>query len=524
MIRRSGRRGQNSRSFNATTTAYNFGSNNAAFATNTAQTVLILMRPTGAGENNAGYVFARLSGASTDGMRFIVSHNSGNPTMTWGQGSVTASAPNVVTNTGFVTYGDWMWAAGTFDGSITGANMHLYRAGLYDPLSECTYASQTDGSGAIDTANGLNLYVGNRQGTDRTFNGDIAMVAWWGAELTLDELEEAKQFGPGGVRRADLKLLWADGFDYASGREATVTGAAAGRPVKYAINPPKQVVFPGFAVAGSTAYALDAQPASFTITGTAAGLVPARVLDAQPAAYTITGTAAGLVPAYALDAQPAAYTITGFDADLVHTVTGAYALDAQPASFAITAADAGLIAGRNINAAPAAYTITAADADLVKTAATAYALNAEPYSMTITAFDATLFTDAASAAVESVTGGWPTREEYERHQRQVKKGKKARKEPEIDEKSSEKAPEQVKSVIPEERKPELRGLIERISEQYRGAPIERQTAKALKRVHTDLDYDILPSEVPAYEGFITESLRKKEEERIIVQIMIQLMA
>lgn len=521
MIRRRGRRGQTSRSFNATTTAYNFGSNNANYNTSTAQTVLILMRPVGAGESNAGYVLARLSAASTDGMRFIVSHNSGNPTMTWGQGSVTASAPNVVTNTGFVTYGKWMWAGATFDGSVTGANMHLYSAGLSDSLAECTYASTTDGSGSIDNGNGLNLYIGNRQGTDRTFNGDIAMVAWWDVVLTLDELEKAKRFGPLTVRRSRLRLMWADGVDYANFREATVTGAASGQPVKYAISSDRNMVFPAFPVAGG-AFFIDAQPATFSVTGAAAGLVAARYIDAQPATFSIAAADAGLYAARNINAQPASYTINGIDADLVYTpATGSFFIDAQPASFSITGANAGLIAARHIDAQPASLTVTGVQADLVKQSATAYFINAEPYSMTITAFDATLFTNSAQAAAASVTGGWPTREEYERYNKKVKK---ARKEPEKSVDRPKEPEKALEPTIPEARKIELKGLVERVSEQYRGSPIERQTAKALKQVHTDLEYDILPSEVPVYEGFIAETLRKREEERIIVQMIVQLLS
>jgi hypothetical protein len=123
-------------------------------------------------------------------------------------------------------------------------------------------------------------------------------------------------------------------------------------------------------------YELNAEPATFAVTGFDAGLLATRLLDAQPATFTITGTAASLVRDYELNAEPGAFTVTGVDAtfeyvtvaappntviraneahtprltERVSQIIGAleaaaltnYELDAQPGSFTVTGLDAGL--------------------------------------------------------------------------------------------------------------------------------------------------------------------------------------
>ena len=235
MIFRPARAAHETRNFNATTSTYDYGSNDTAFDSAGPQTVLCLIRPTGAGEGNFGYVLSRVPSASTDGMRLFINHNSGSPTISYGQGStVTANAPLRVSSTGIITYGAWRWMAATFDGSLNATGIKIFSSDLIEALTEATYGTTTNGSGALRANSGQSVHVGNRTGTDRTFAGDIALVAWWSVELSPTELERARRDGPLSVRQKDLVLLWAGGQDM-MGRNPVPTAATGGQPIRYPI-------------------------------------------------------------------------------------------------------------------------------------------------------------------------------------------------------------------------------------------------------------------------------------------------
>jgi uncharacterized surface anchored protein len=152
----------------------------------------------------------------------------------------------------------------------------------------------------------------------------------------------------------------------------TVTGLDAGLeyglawdkvvvPV-YAITTPQIIygsrLFSGVEVSG--AYELNAEPGSFTVTGTDAGLLAARLLDAQPAAFTITGVAATLLAARVLSADPGSFVITGFAANVARELS----LDAAPGGYVLTGTAAGLLATRVLSADVGVYAVTGVAATL----------------------------------------------------------------------------------------------------------------------------------------------------------------
>lgn len=226
------------------------------------------------------------------------------------------------------------------------------------------------------------------------------------------------------VEEADYKEQAADSF--------TVTwstlDAAAIKYFWYGVGPN----------AGAAAFALDAQPGAFTLSGIAIGALASRIVDAQAGAYSLSGVAAGVLAGRMVDAatgayiltgvaaslqagralslDPGAYTLTGSVADLIASSVGAFELSADPGVYALTGVNAAILADRMIDAAlgvyqltgaeasvvaqrmiaadPGAYVLSGVDAELVfSPVAGAFVLNAEPGSYLITGIDAALAKD-----------------------------------------------------------------------------------------------------------------------------------
>jgi hypothetical protein len=143
----------------------------------------------------------------------------------------------------------------------------------------------------------------------------------------------------------------------------------------------------------AAAYEIDAQPGSFAVTGSAAGLVAARVVAATAGSYALTGSDAGLVYGviYLLDAQPASFTVNGVAAGLV----AARVLSATPATFAVTGSQAGLVADRVLSGDPGSYTVTGSQAGLVASRV----LSGDPGSYVVTGALAGLIPPGGEAGV-----------------------------------------------------------------------------------------------------------------------------
>ena len=159
----------------------------------------------------------------------------------------------------------------------------------------------------------------------------------------------------------------------------------------------------GFNSAIPVGRVIAANPGAYAITGIPAGVIVDRVIDAAPASFSITGIAAGILAGRALSAAPGALVITGAAADLVYTVTGAYSLNADPGVFSVTGATAGTIAGRVIDALAGGYAVTGLSASIVA----GRALSADPAAYTITGATAGVLAGrviAAEPGVYTVTG------------------------------------------------------------------------------------------------------------------------
>lgn len=254
--------------FNATTSDINFGL--ATSQDLAAQTCLAYVYGLGAGEGNNGYIFAKVASASTDDVRFFVAHNSGSPQLTFGSGSGgVASQPNRTAASNSFVYNQWAHVAATWQASLTASTIHLYQGFNGAPLSEPSYAATNDGSGVLRTGIGNNLHVGNRENTDRTWNGTIAYVARWNRILALPELRQAQQYGPLTVPNG-LVLCWSGYRDYGPYglRPSSTTALALGQyPYNrvLGLRYDGKAVFFDMAVAGRTARNTRAQPLGLNV-------------------------------------------------------------------------------------------------------------------------------------------------------------------------------------------------------------------------------------------------------------------
>ena len=115
-----------------------------------------------------------------------------------------------------------------------------------------------------------------------------------------------------------------------------------------------------FAEAGAAAHTLNADPGTYTLTGSAATLAPARRLTADPGTYTATGSAAALSRTRALTVAPGTYALTGASAALLATRL----LSADPATYALTGSAASLARGAKVAADPGTYALTGSAATL----------------------------------------------------------------------------------------------------------------------------------------------------------------
>lgn len=111
-----------------------------------------------------------------------------------------------------------------------------------------------------------------------------------------------------------------------------------------------------FIPSGVTLYTLTADPGTYDITGSAAGLKSGRVVGATAGSYAITGTNQTLHLNRSLPAGvgTGSYVITGSAA----TLNEGHKLQAAAGSYVITGANAGIGTGYRVGAGSGTYTIT----------------------------------------------------------------------------------------------------------------------------------------------------------------------
>lgn len=126
--------------------------------------------------------------------------------------------------------------------------------------------------------------------------------------------------------------------------------------------------------------AVNAQPGSHAVTGAQAGFLLDRIFTLDPATYALTGTAANPIAARLFTASPGTYTLTGIQA----TPTVELVFSADPGAFTVTGSATGLLADRLIGATPGTFTVTGEDAELLFEQPGAFELNAETGTYTVT--------------------------------------------------------------------------------------------------------------------------------------------
>lgn len=192
--------------FNATTSDISFGAN--ASQAPLAQTVLALFYATGSGEGGTGYVMSRTPVSSVNGPRMSILDNTAAPQIFFGGHSTgNAGQPSFTGNANTITYGKWHHCAATWDGTLTGSTGVLAYVGIEGKALALVAGTTANGTTAADAGSANALHVGNRGGTDRTFNGDIAYVAQWNRVLSLDEMLRAQFQGPLSVK-GGLTFFW----------------------------------------------------------------------------------------------------------------------------------------------------------------------------------------------------------------------------------------------------------------------------------------------------------------------------
>lgn len=202
-----------------------------------------------------------------------------------------------------------------------------------------------------------------------TLSGSEADAITNYTDLRLEFVTSASGGSPanrrgGAVSWAELEVPSAPLVLTADPGSFSLTGTAAGvRLNREVAADPGSVVITGTDATltiESGGITLVADPGSVAITGTAAGLLVNREVAADPGAVAITGTAAGLLVNRRLAADPGSVGISGQSAGLYRVLD----LAADPGSLALVGTAAVLLWHRRVAADPGSLVITGTAAGL----------------------------------------------------------------------------------------------------------------------------------------------------------------
>lgn len=133
-----------------------------------------------------------------------------------------------------LTTNAWQLLCATYN-SANGAGLvaHLYRGTLSALATEVSYATQTDGSGAVTDDSARDLVIGNYTGANLALQGRCAIAAVFAVELSLADIQ-SWQRRPRKTVGANVAKMFcrqgkygADCIEY-TGLTAAVTGATQG--------------------------------------------------------------------------------------------------------------------------------------------------------------------------------------------------------------------------------------------------------------------------------------------------------
>ena len=160
----------------------------------------------GTGEGNFGYLFGKTQVTGPFGSRLTTDDSSGTNRLFFGLNSNSGADTNPGRITNNNIYTDSVWAHTAVlkdDNSITATTLHIYVDGV-----EATYAQTTNGVGTLTSDGSYTLMLGNRNGSDRTFNGDITENAFFKRVISSTEINDIMDNGlVGGGAPAARRLI-----------------------------------------------------------------------------------------------------------------------------------------------------------------------------------------------------------------------------------------------------------------------------------------------------------------------------
>lgn len=187
-------------------------------------TMLAYVKP--ASLTKSACLIDRAQSSSQEGIRFIL--GSANKNIWFSVRSSVGNWPSKFSSIDTIAPGEWQHVAATWSGSHLASGINLFHAGDGEQLALTGLYSDDDGTATglypanEDGIRGLRLFESSSTSTDYPFDGDVAYLAVWKAELTLAELRAAQENGPLAVRPDDLVFLRANGVDL-SGYNAAIS-------------------------------------------------------------------------------------------------------------------------------------------------------------------------------------------------------------------------------------------------------------------------------------------------------------
>lgn len=143
-----------------------------------------------------------------------------------------ATTTQYITNSSFFTANEWQFAACAYDTSLgAGAKVDIWRGTPTALAVEATYATTTEGSGAVTSDAAGNAFVGQDGADTFSYIGRIAWIHVCNTKLSLTEVWR-HQFMPW-LKRSDTVLLCYYNATIANDRSGhplnngTITGATA---------------------------------------------------------------------------------------------------------------------------------------------------------------------------------------------------------------------------------------------------------------------------------------------------------
>lgn len=182
-----------SRSYNGSTSKLDCGSS-SRFDNLINVTVAAWIKPTTAGESSIGRIMHKGNAIINEGWRFYVDSTVLNSnTLSFRQDF--SGTPTIrTTDNEAIKLGQWNHVALTFVSDGLAASSHIYVNGV-----EATYQLSVNAGGSITNDAAFNLFIGNSNDQDATFDGQIAHVQIFNNILTVNQIREIMHL-PGSLR------------------------------------------------------------------------------------------------------------------------------------------------------------------------------------------------------------------------------------------------------------------------------------------------------------------------------------